>query len=95
MLGRINPIAKIIAKAKSVGALTLIDGAQAIANLIVDVQALDCDFYVFLHWFPCVSKCNLLATRIEFQFTWDAIDFQFTAIYRVSIYRRRFQFTIQ
>jgi len=47
VLARINPIEKIIAKAKSVGALTLIDGAQAIANISVDVQALDCDFYVF------------------------------------------------
>jgi len=47
VIGKINPIENIIAKAKAVGALTLIDGAQAIAHLAVDVQKLDCDFYVF------------------------------------------------
>jgi len=47
VVGKINPIDKVIKKAKSVGALTLVDGAQVIANTIVDVQALDCDFYVF------------------------------------------------
>jgi cysteine desulfurase/selenocysteine lyase len=47
VLGRINPIQAIIAKAKSVGAITVIDGAQAIAHVDIDVQALDCDFYVF------------------------------------------------
>lgn len=46
-LGNINPIDVIIAQAKKHGALTLIDGAQAVAHLSVDVQALDCDFYVF------------------------------------------------
>ncbi|WDE07043.1 SufS family cysteine desulfurase [Thalassomonas viridans] len=47
VLGRINPLEKIIARAKAVGAVTLVDGAQAIAHVPVDVQALDCDFYVF------------------------------------------------
>jgi len=46
-LGNINPIDAIIAKAKTVGALTLIDGTQAVSHLAVDVQQLDCDFYVF------------------------------------------------
>ncbi|KXI28752.1 SufS family cysteine desulfurase [Paraglaciecola hydrolytica] len=46
-LGNINPIAAIIAKAKTVGALTLVDGAQAVAHLKVNVQDLGCDFYVF------------------------------------------------
>tara|TARA_R110002167_G_scaffold73942_5_gene207216 strand:+ start:1865 stop:3535 length:1671 start_codon:yes stop_codon:yes gene_type:complete len=46
-LGNINPIELIIKKAKALGAMTLIDGAQAISHLKVDVQALDCDFYVF------------------------------------------------
>jgi cysteine desulfurase/selenocysteine lyase len=45
--GNINPIETIIAKAKEVGALTLIDGTQAVSHLVVDVQQLDCDFYVF------------------------------------------------
>ncbi|MEI6895196.1 MAG: SufS family cysteine desulfurase [Colwellia sp.] len=47
VLGRINPIKKVIEKAKSVAAITVIDGAQAVAHLSVDVQSLDCDFYVF------------------------------------------------
>ena len=42
-----NPIEAIIAKAKKVGAVTIIDGAQAVAHFPVDVQALDCDFYLF------------------------------------------------
>ncbi|MGB2740034.1 MAG: SufS family cysteine desulfurase [Cognaticolwellia sp.] len=47
VIGKINPIEKIIKTAKKYRALTLIDGAQAIAHLQVDVVALDCDFYVF------------------------------------------------
>ncbi len=46
-LGTINPAKEIIQKAKSVNAITVIDGAQAIAHLPVDVQSLDCDFYCF------------------------------------------------
>lgn len=46
-LGTINPVEDIIKLAHSVGALCLIDGAQAISHWAVDVQALDCDFYVF------------------------------------------------
>jgi len=45
--GVINPIEAIIALAKQVNAVTVIDGAQAIAHLPIDVQSLDCDFYVF------------------------------------------------
>ena len=44
-LGTINPIESIISKAHAVGALVLIDGAQAAAHLDIDVQKLDCDFY--------------------------------------------------
>jgi cysteine desulfurase/selenocysteine lyase len=46
-MGTINPIENIIAKAHAVGAKVLIDGAQAVSHWSVDVQALDCDFYVF------------------------------------------------
>ncbi len=45
-LGTINPVETIIKKAHAVGAKVLVDGAQAAAHLAVDVQALDCDFYV-------------------------------------------------
>lgn len=46
-LGTVNPIRAMIAAAHEVGATVLIDGAQAVAHETVDVQALDCDFYVF------------------------------------------------
>lgn len=46
-LGTINPIEYIIKKAHEAGAAVLIDGAQATPHLRPDVQALDCDFYVF------------------------------------------------
>jgi len=47
VLGRINPIKEVIAKTRSVGAISVIDGAQAVAHLPIDVQSIDCDFYVF------------------------------------------------
>jgi cysteine desulfurase / selenocysteine lyase len=46
-LGTINPIEYMIKKAHQVGAAILIDGAQATPHLKPDVQALNCDFYVF------------------------------------------------
>jgi len=46
-LGTVNPVEKIMSKAKEVGALTLIDGAQAVSHLPIDVQELGCDFYCF------------------------------------------------
>jgi len=46
-LGTINPVKKIIAAAKEKNIPVLLDGAQAIPHMAVDVQALDCDFYVF------------------------------------------------
>ena len=46
-LGTINPIKYIIDEAHKVGAAVLIDGAQATPHVKPDVQALDCDFYVF------------------------------------------------
>ena len=46
-LGTINPIKYMIDKAHEVGAAVLIDGAQAVPHLKPDVQALECDFYVF------------------------------------------------
>jgi cysteine desulfurase/selenocysteine lyase len=45
-LGTINPIAEMIAQARTHGAVVLVDGAQAAPHLAIDVQALDCDFYV-------------------------------------------------
>jgi cysteine desulfurase/selenocysteine lyase len=46
-LGTINPVRPMIELAHATGAVVLLDGAQAIPHLPVDVQSLDCDFYVF------------------------------------------------
>jgi cysteine desulfurase/selenocysteine lyase len=46
-LGTINPVAAIVKMAHARGIPVLVDGAQAAPHLAVDVQALDCDFYVF------------------------------------------------
>lgn len=46
-LGTINPVEKMIAAAHAKAIPVLLDGAQAIPHMPVDVQALDCDFYVF------------------------------------------------
>lgn len=47
VLGTVNPVAEIIAEAHAHGAVVLVDGAQAVAHLKVDVSALDADFYAF------------------------------------------------
>jgi cysteine desulfurase / selenocysteine lyase len=45
-LGTINPVKAMIAQAHAHGAVVLVDGAQAAPHLAIDVQDLDCDFYV-------------------------------------------------
>ncbi len=47
VFGTINPAAEIIRLAHEAGAITLVDGAQSVPHLQVDVQALDADFYAF------------------------------------------------
>jgi len=46
-LGTVNPVQEMIAMAHQRGIPVLVDGAQAVPHIPVDVQALDCDFYVF------------------------------------------------
>jgi cysteine desulfurase / selenocysteine lyase len=46
-LGTVLPVAEMVAAARAVGALVLIDGAQAVPHQRVDVRALDCDFFAF------------------------------------------------
>jgi len=45
-LGTINPVKAMVAQAHAAGAVVLVDGAQAAPHLVIDVQDLDCDFYV-------------------------------------------------
>ena len=47
VLGTVNPVAEMAAIAHSHGCVICVDGAQAVSHIAVDVQALDCDFYVF------------------------------------------------
>jgi len=46
-LGTVNPIRKIAARARELGIPTLVDGAQGVPHMPVDVQVLGCDFYAF------------------------------------------------
>lgn len=46
-LGTVNPVAEMIALAHDAGVVVLVDGAQAVPHLQVDVQVLDADFYAF------------------------------------------------
>lgn len=46
-LGTINPVKELIRAAHDNGTLVLIDGAQALSHIMVDVQDMDCDFYTF------------------------------------------------
>lgn len=47
VLGTVNPVRDIIAKAKLVGVPVMLDAAQAVQHMAIDVQALDCDFLAF------------------------------------------------
>lgn len=47
VLGTVNPVTEMTKLAHAVGAMILIDGAQAVAHNQIDVQDIDCDFYVF------------------------------------------------
>jgi cysteine desulfurase/selenocysteine lyase len=46
-LGTVNPVERIVAASHARGVPVLVDGAQAVPHLAVDVQAIDCDFYAF------------------------------------------------
>ena len=47
VLGTINPVADMVRRARKIGALSVVDGAQAAPHLRLDMSALECDFYVF------------------------------------------------
>jgi cysteine desulfurase/selenocysteine lyase len=46
-MGTVNPVADLCARARKVGITTLVDGAQSAGHCLVDVQAIDCDFFAF------------------------------------------------
>lgn len=63
-LGTINPIEEIIKEAHRFGAVVLIDGAQSVSHLEIDVQALDVDFFVFSgHKLFCPTGIGVLYGR--------------------------------
>ncbi len=65
-LGAVNPVANLVEQAKQVGALTLVDGAQAVLHTRIDVQAMDCDFYVFSgHKMFAPTGIGILYGRLE------------------------------
>ena len=80
-LGTVNPVDKIISRAHKYGVPVLIDGAQSVPHMPVDVQALDCDFYAFSGhkiYAPTGSgivygKAELLETMNPFQGGGDMI----------------------
>ena len=47
VLGTINPVAALCARARRAGVLTVVDGAQAVPHMPIDIRALSCDFYAF------------------------------------------------
>jgi cysteine desulfurase/selenocysteine lyase len=47
VLGTINPVLDMVRRARKVGAITVVDGAQAAPHLRLDMSVLECDFYVF------------------------------------------------
>lgn len=46
-LGTVNPVKQMVTQAKAAGAITLVDGAQSVPHMAIDVQDIDCDFFAF------------------------------------------------
>lgn len=66
VLGTVNPAAEIVARAHAHGALVLIDGAQSVPHLPVDVEALGCDFFAFSGHKMCgPTGIGVLYARVE------------------------------
>jgi len=66
VLGTINPVERIVERAHARGARVLVDGAQAVPRMPVDVQALGCDFYAFsAHKLYGPSGAGVLHGRAE------------------------------
>jgi cysteine desulfurase/selenocysteine lyase len=66
VLGTVNPVEEIVARAHGAGAVVLVDGAQAVPHRAVDVPALGADFYVFTgHKVYAPTGIGVLAGRRE------------------------------
>ncbi|MEQ6884158.1 cysteine desulfurase [Salicola sp. Rm-C-2C1-2] len=92
VLGTINPATAMVAAAKQVGAYTLVDGAQAIPHLGADVQALDCDFYVFSgHKLFGPTGIGVLYGREDLLNEWPVYQTGGEMIHRVSFEGTSFQ----
>lgn len=82
VLGVANPVKEMAALAHKHGAVILVDGAQSIAHIKVDVQELDCDFYVFSGHKMCgptgigvlYGKAHLLENMEPVEFGGEMID---------------------
>ncbi len=83
VLGTINPIKEITAVAHQHGAVMMVDGAQSVPHMQVDVQDLDCDFYAFSGHKMCgptgigvlYGKRELLENMEPVEFGGEMIDF--------------------
>ncbi|WP_053218752.1 cysteine desulfurase [Virgibacillus senegalensis] len=83
VLGTINPIKEITAIAHQHGAVMMVDGAQSVPHMQVDVQDLDCDFYAFSGHKMCAptgigvlyGKRELLENMEPVEFGGEMIDF--------------------
>ncbi len=63
-LGTINPVAELCARARKVGAVTVIDAAQSVGHMPLDVRAIGCDFLAFSgHKMACVTGIGALYGR--------------------------------
>jgi len=47
VLGTVNPVSELVTRARAAGAVTVVDGAQSVPHLPVDLRALGCDFFAF------------------------------------------------
>ncbi len=83
VLGMEFPVKELTEKARSVGAIVVLDGAQSTPHKKIDVQALDCDFFVFSGHKMCASqgigvlygKRDLLETMPPFLLGGDMIEY--------------------
>ena len=92
VMGTVNPVQAMVAEARAVGALTLVDGAQGVPHGPVDVQALGCDFYAFSgHKLYGPTGIGVLYGREELLHDWPVFQTGGEMIERVSFRGTTFQ----